>query len=97
MKLFFQKNVNKGVLTYFKDVFLAGRLKSCPAFFVVGLRPYFLQKIFRNSSAMAIGMPIVRIVVTIKNGVNVMVPAWIEVCTMRAQPQMMNICKRYIQ
>ena len=33
MKLFLRNNVNKGVLTYFKDVFLAGRLNSCPAFF----------------------------------------------------------------
>ena len=34
MKLFFAKSVNKGVLTYFKDVFLAGDSEGCPAFFV---------------------------------------------------------------
>lgn len=34
MKLFCDKSVNKGVLTYFKDVFLAGRLNGCPAFFI---------------------------------------------------------------
>ncbi len=34
MKLFFHNCVNIGVLTYFKDVFLAGRLMSGPAFFI---------------------------------------------------------------
>ena len=34
MKLFSDCYVNIGVLTYFKDVFLAGRLISCPAFFM---------------------------------------------------------------
>lgn len=33
MKLFYEISVNKSVLTYFKDVFLAGRLDGCPAFF----------------------------------------------------------------
>ena len=46
MKLFFQKNVNKGVLTYFKDVFLAGRLKSCPAFFCGRTATLFLAEYF---------------------------------------------------
>lgn len=37
MKLFFVKSVNKGVLTYFKDVFLAGQLRRWSRFFFVVL------------------------------------------------------------
>lgn len=33
MKLFFEKSVNIGVLTYFKDVFLAGQLRRWSRFF----------------------------------------------------------------
>ncbi len=33
MKLFFAKSVNKGVLTYFKDVFLAGQQRLWSRFF----------------------------------------------------------------
>ncbi len=35
MKLFFRNSVNKGVLTYFKDVFLAGRHEWWSRFFLL--------------------------------------------------------------
>lgn len=50
MKLFYEISVNKSVLTYFKDVFLAGPSIESPAFFIVDLS--FLSKIISFSKAL---------------------------------------------
>ena len=48
MKLFCRNAVNNSVLTYFKDVFLAGLLRS-------GVPLFLFLAILRNGSAMRIG------------------------------------------
>ena len=54
----------------------------------------FRHKTLCVSSESAIGRAMASTVVTIKKGVNVIVPVWMDECARRAQPQMMNICSR---
>ena len=54
----------------------------------------FRHKTLCVSSESAIGRAMASTVVTIKKGMNVIVPVWMDECARRAQPQMMNICSR---
>ena len=70
---------------------------SCQLFFdflLSAVTLHFRHKTLCVSSESAIGRAMASTVVTIKKGMNVIVPVWMDECARRAQPQMMNICSR---